>query len=72
MTPAEKPSEIDKNCVFVFLAKNASALPTPVASPANKVRPNANSTEFEIILSPGISLPISISKGDVVKRKEYK
>ncbi len=50
MTPAEKPRARDKNRVFVFLAKKAMALPTPVASPANIVKPNANSTESENIV----------------------
>ncbi len=50
MTPAENPRASDRNRVFVFLAKNAMALPTPVASPAKMVSPNANNTESEGIL----------------------
>ncbi len=50
MTPAENPRAMDKKRVFVFFAKKAMALPTPVASPANMVSPNANKTESEGIL----------------------
>ena len=42
MTPAEKPSETDKNFVFVDFVKKARILPIPVANPAKRVSENAN------------------------------
>ncbi len=47
---------MDKNRVFVFFAKKARAMPTPVANPANRVNPNAKRT-----LSDGILPSINIS-----------
>ena len=41
MTPAENASDQASRRRLVRLAKNASALPRPVASPAISVRPNA-------------------------------
>jgi hypothetical protein len=41
MTPAEKPRAVARNFVFVFLAKKASALPTPVLHPAKSVSSSA-------------------------------
>jgi hypothetical protein len=41
MTPAENPKETVRKRVFVLLAKNARALPTPVDKPAKTVRPKA-------------------------------
>ena len=38
MTPAEKPSDRERNDVLVRLAKKAMALPMPVDIPANSVR----------------------------------
>lgn len=37
MTPAERPSEKERNRVLVFFAKKAIALPMPVAHPANRL-----------------------------------
>jgi len=41
MTPAEKPRARQSRRVLVRRVKKASALPTPVARPANKVSPKA-------------------------------
>ena len=42
MTPAEKPKDPARNFGLNFLDKKAIRLPTPVANPANIVKPNAN------------------------------
>ena len=44
MTPAEKPSDRERNDVLVRLAKKAMALPMPVDIPANSVRRNGTNT----------------------------
>ena len=46
MTPAEKPVAIDKKRKSVRLAKNARALPIPVARPAKSVNPKSNPNIF--------------------------
>ena len=44
MTPAEKPSDRERNDVLVRLAKKAMALPMPVDIPSNSVRRNGTNT----------------------------
>ena len=51
ITPAEKPRPAESIFVFVLFAKNARALPTPVARPANIVNPKAIKTCFSSIFS---------------------
>lgn len=48
MTPVEKPNPRDKRTMLGLLEKKTTALPIPVQSPANKVKPKAIRTLFSI------------------------
>ena len=51
MTPAEKPSDRERNDVLVRLAKKAMALPMPVDIPANSVRRNGTKNWCDLGMS---------------------
>ena len=48
ITPAEKPSAVERNFVFCALAKNDIRLPSPVERPATSVSPRANIMEDKL------------------------
>jgi hypothetical protein len=60
MTPAEHPSETERNFLPVLLVKKAIRLPIPVESPAKSVKPKARQTLLSIrTMLSGIMISIT-------------